>query len=121
MPSSINYDAIVPFFSGPPYASKPMIAQLPRNLGQNWGAPASLWLDNKTAFNGEISALQYIGNFDVLERCGWGGNGQWISGLTNLDDPSSTLTVKTDEDFQIQYAEWYNLKSRYVGYGITTS
>lgn len=49
-----------------------------------WERPPTIWLDNETAFNGQISDLININSYGILETLGWGSNGRWISGQTTL-------------------------------------
>ena len=116
----MNSDAIVTHMRGTA-PSNYAIGLSARYNGWSWPGQVSLWLDNSKAFNNKISDLQYIGSFDVLETAGWGSNGHWISGLTALADQSSRLTASTGVDFQKAFAEWYNLRSRYIGTANTAS
>lgn len=120
MPASMNSDAIVTRMVGSA-PSDYAIGLSARSNGWFWPGQVSLWLDSSKAFNSKISDLQYIGNSDLLETAGWGGNGHWISGLTALADQSSRLTASTGVDFQKAFAEWYNLRSRYIGTTNTAS
>ncbi len=118
LPASLNLQAIVPTPTGNDVSSY-RIDLLPYT---NWTDDTSLWLDREKAFNGAISDLTAINNFDILETAGWGGNGQWISGLATIGQLSTLTVVKTGETIQKARAEWYCPRSRYLGYyGMPTS
>ena len=85
-----------------------------------WQNPPTIWLDNETAFNGQISDLININSYGILETLGWGSNGRWISGQTTLQIPSPPTGISVlcaGKDLPRTFFEWYSPMARYVGYG----
>lgn len=113
IPSEMNRQAM-PVMASRNSAGEYVVGLQPK---LDWSEDTTLWFDNEKAFGGEISNITNIGyQPGLLESCGWGSNGRWISAETTIGDPTTTQIVKTGVPVQKYLAEWYSPRSRYLGF-----